>query len=291
LEFIRRIDIFKSVFDNVKGSNDTIFDIGEEYYLVPLDADEDEVFEHSPALKKKYKEKKKKDDLNRNQEWDSVVSSAYKTIQKLKSISFDIYDTKEIFNYFNEFINSLLKFSNFGNLYNFESYLSIFDETAEANFTPFSLLETLDYEYFYEEDKQEQDELIKKDTNLYKMKNLKDSFIETFIDINNTNFMDILTKLQTDNFMFDPRKEYVQLFKSFINSNQGNNLHLLNIFICILTKMLFYYSEGMQDKFEDFINDEDFFPNMNRILNYQIFLNQVIYLIYPIYHVKNLPLQ
>ena len=272
LEFIPKVDIFKNVFDHLKGSNDTIFDIGEEYYLVPLDKDEEEEFAHSPGLRNKLKERKKKEDLNRNEDWDFIKLEAYRAIQKLKSISFDIYDTKEIFNYLNEFVNSVLKFSNLGDLYNLENYLAFFDETAEANFTPFSLLETLDYEYFYEEDKQEKDELIKKDTNLYILKNLKDTFFETFIDINNTNFMDILTKIAGDNLMFDPRGKYVQLFKSFINSKQGNNYHLLNIFLCILTKMLFYYSEGMQDKFEDFINDEDFFPNMNRLLNIYLVL-------------------
>ena len=272
LEFIPKIDIFKNVFENLKGNNDDIFDIGEEYYLVPLDRDEEEEFEHSPALKKKLMEKNLNQSLNKNEDWDMVKLEAYKTIQKLQSISFDVYNTKEIFNYLNEFINATLQYSNLGNLYNLESYLAFFDETAEANFTPFSLLETLDYEYFYEEDKQEKDELIKKDANLYKLKSLKDSFFESFIDINNTNFIDIITKVESDSLMFDPRKKYVQVFKSFINSKQGNNFHLLNILLCILAKMLFYFSEGMQDKFEDFINDEDFFPNMNRLLNMYLVL-------------------
>ena len=272
LEFIPKIDIFKNTFDNLKGNNDKLFNIGEEYYLVPLDRGEEAEFENSPGLKKKLSEKNLNQSVNKNDGWDAVKLEAYKAIQKLKSISFDIYDTKEIFNYLNEFLNSTLKYSNLGNLYNLESYLAFFDETAEANFTPFSLLETLDYEYFYEEDKQEQDELIKKDFNLYKLKSLKDSFFETFIDINNTNFMDIITKVESDSLMFDPRKKYVELFKSFINSKQGNNFHLLNILLCILEKMLFYFSEGMQDKFEDFITDEDFFPNMNRLLNMYLVL-------------------
>jgi len=72
--------------------------------------------------------------------------------------------------------------------------------------------------------------------------------------------------------MYDYSKEYVELFKSFINSKEGNRFHLLNILLCILTKMLFYNSEGIQDKFEEFINDEDFFPNMNRLLNIYLVL-------------------
>ena len=272
LEFIPKIDIFRNVYVNLKGSNDSLFDIGEELYLVPLDKDEEEEFEHNPKLKKKMKEKKNQKDLNQNEDWDLVKLEAYKAIQRLKSISFDIYNTKEIYSYLNEYIDQLLKISNFGDLYNLQNYLGHFDETAEANFTPFSLLETLDYEYFYEEQEQEKDELIKNDSNLYKLKNLKDSFYESFIDINNTNFMDIITKFENDYLMFDFRKEYVQLFKSFINSKEGNHFHFLKILICILAKMLFYYNEGMQDKFEEFINDEDFFPNMNRLLNMYLVL-------------------
>ena len=272
LEFIRRVDIFRYVYINLKGSNDTLFDIGEEYYVFPLDADEDEEIEHNPRLKKKLKEKKANEELNRNEEWDKVKLEAYQDIQRLKSISFDIYDTKELYSYLNEYIDHILKISNLGHLYDLQSYLAHFDETAEANFTPFSLLETKDYEYFYEEDMEKKDELIKKDSNLYKLENLKDAFFESFIDINNTNFMEIITKVENDSLMFDFRKEYAELFKSFINSKEGNHFHNLNILLCILTKMFFYYNEGMQDKFEGFINDEDFFPNMNRLLNIYLVL-------------------
>ena len=272
LEYIRRIDIFRYVFIHLKGRNDDIFEIGEEYYLVLLDKDKDDLIEHNPRLKKQFNEKEMKEKSNPDKFWDSVDLEAYNAIQRLKSISFDIYNTKEIYNYLNEYINKVLKISNLGNLYDLQNYLAFFDETAEANFTPFSLLETLDYEYFYEEDKEEKDELIKKDPSLYKLKNLKDSFYESFIDINNTNFIDIVTKMDSDILLFDYRKEFVGLFKAFINSKEGNHFYYLNILICILTKMLFYYNEGMQDKFEDFINDEDFFPNMNKLLNMYLVL-------------------
>ena len=272
LEFLPKIDIFRNVFLNLKGANNAIFNIGEELYLIPLDKDEEEEIENNPRLKRKLKESKLKEESNKDGEWDLFKLKAYKAIQKLKSISFDIYNTKEIYSILNEYIGQLLKLSNLDHLYDLENYLSFFDETAEANFTPFSLLETLDYEYFYEENKQEKDELIKKDPNLFKLKNLKDSFFDSFIDINNTNFMDIINKVENDSLMFDFRKEYAELFKAFINSKEGNHFNLLKILLCILTKMFFYYSEGMQDKFEEFIYDEDFFPNMNRLLNIYLVL-------------------
>ena len=272
LEFLPKIDIFRNVFLNLKGANDELFNIGEELYLIPLDKDEDYEIENNPRLKKKLRENQLKQDSNKDEQWDLFKLKAYMALQKFKSISFDIYNTKEIYSTLNEYIGQILKFSNLDHLYDLESYLSFFDETAEANFTPFSLLETLDYEYFYEENKQEKEELIKKDSNLFKLKNLKDSFFESFIDINNTNFMDIITKVENDSLMFDFRKEYVELFQAFINSEESNRFNLLKILLCTLAKMLFYYSEGMQDKFEEFINDEDFFPNMNRLLNMYLVL-------------------
>ena len=270
IEFIPKIDIFRNVFNSLKGNNDTIFNIGEELYLVPLDKDEEEELEHRPGIKKKLKNSNQ--NITKEEEWDEVKLEAYKTLQKLKCISFDIYNTKEIHSYLNEFIDKVLKISNMSHLYNFQRYLAFFDETAEANFTPISLLETLDYEYFYEEEENEKEELIKTDSNLFKLQNLKNYFYETFIDINNTNFMDIITKVITDSIMFDFNKIFCDLFKSFIISKEGNKFHLLNIFLCTLTKMLFYYSEGLQDKFEDFINDHDFFPNLNRLLNIYLVL-------------------
>ena len=58
-----------------------------------------------------------------------------------------------------------------------QSYLEVYDTMAEANFTPFSLVETLDYEYFYEEEQKKDEELIAKDLQLYKLKNISDVFL------------------------------------------------------------------------------------------------------------------
>ena len=263
-EFISKIDIFKSVYDALKKDNvESNFMIKEELYVNTLDKNSDEELDD-------YKEIKLK--VSSDEEWEKIKLKAYNTIQNLKSITFDIYNTNGLYSYLNEFIDTILKFSNLSHLYNLQTYLEVYDETAEANFTPFSLLETLDYEYFYDEKKQEKDEEIKQDTNLYKLKYIKDTFFENFIDINNTNFMEIINKIESDNSSIDYTKEYVDLFKSFITSKEGNKFRLLNIFICILAKMLFYSNEKLQDKFEDFINDEFFFPNMNIILNMYLVL-------------------
>ena len=272
LEFIPKIDIFRNVFYSLKGDNDTVFNIGEELYLIPLDKDADEEFEHRPGMKKKFDENIANSPIPKDEEWDSIKLEAYKTIQKLKSISFDIYNTKAIYSYLNEYIDMILKFSKLNQFYYLQGYLGFFDVTAEANFTPFCLLETIDYEYFYEDMKQKKDELVKKDPNLYKLYKLRRSFMDSFIDINNTNFMDIITKIINDDAIFDFNKTFVDLFKNFINSKEGNHFHILKLLVCILAKMFFYYNEGMQDKLVDFINDKEFFPNMNKLLNIYLVL-------------------
>ena len=181
----------------------------------------------------------------------------------MTSISFNVYDKKKIYCYLTESIDSLIKRCNMNPKYNLQSYLEYYDVMAESNFTPFSLLETWDYEYFYEDKAEENNELIKKDHFLYKLENLKFSFINTFIDINNTNFLDVITKISDEN---DFRKKYIFYFLSFLNSNEGNDLVKLEINLCILTKMMFYDSEGMQSNFLD-IKNNYFFLNLNLDIN------------------------
>ena len=195
--------------------------------------------------------------------WNIELEKINKKIDDMTSISFNVYDKKKIYCYLTESIDSLIKRCNMNPKYNLQSYLEYYDVMAESNFTPFSLLETWDYEYFYEDKAEENNELIKKDHFLYKLENLKFSFINTFIDINNTNFLDVITKISDEN---DFRKKYIFYFLSFLNSNEGNDLVKLEINLCILTKMMFYDSEGMQSNFLDIKND-NFFLNLNLDIN------------------------
>ena len=202
-----------------------------------------------------------------NEEWNNELAIINERINKMKSISFDVYNKRKIYCYLTESIDSLIKVCDFNQKYNLQNFLEYYDVMAESNFTPFSLLETLDYEYFYDEKMEETNELIKQDHYLFKIENLKNSFFSTFIDINNTNFLDIITTTSGENILFDFRKQYIDYFLSFINSIEGNHLHKLEINLCILTKMMFYDSEGMQNKFTNIIKDQVFFPNLNNVLN------------------------
>ena len=206
-------------------------------------------------------------DNNDNEEWEAEVAIINERINKMKSISFDVYNKRKIYCYLTESIDALIRKCGLNQKYNLQNFLEYYDVRAESNFTPFSLLETLDYEYFYDEEMEETNELIKQDHYLFKIENLKNSFFSTFIDINNTNFLDVITSASGENFVFDFRKKYIDYFLSFINSIEGNHLHKLEINLCILTKMMFYDSEGMQNKFTNILKDEDFFPNLNKLLN------------------------
>ena len=90
----------------------------------------------------------------------------------MKSISFNVCNKKKIYCYLCESIDSLIKKCKINSKYNLQNYLEYYDVTTESNFTPFSLLETLDYEYFYEEEFEESNEFIKHDHFLYKIENI-----------------------------------------------------------------------------------------------------------------------
>jgi hypothetical protein len=202
-----------------------------------------------------------------DENWRIELTKIDERMNQMQSISFDVYNKKKIYSILTESIDALIRNCGFNQKYNLQNFLEYYDVMAESNFTPFSLLETLDYEYFYDEKMEEDIELIKQDHYLFKLENLKNSFFSTFIDINNTNFLDVITSTSGENFFYDFRKKYINYFLSFINSIEGNHLHKLEINLCILTKMMFYNSEGMQNKFEKIVKDQYFFPNLNNILN------------------------
>ena len=250
LDFLEKINIFQIIYQEIKKhyhNNKNIFFLEDEIYNPGST---------SAATQGIV------DDV-----WNIELSKVDERINKMKSISFDLYNNKKIYCYLTESIDALIKYCGFNQKYNLQNFLEYYDVMAESNFTPFSLLETLDYEYFYDEKMEENNKVIQQDYYLYTIENLKNSFFSTFIDINNTNFLDVITGSSGENFLFDFRKKYINYFLSFLNSIEGNHLHKLEINLCILTKMMFYDSEGMQNKLSNILNNQDFFPNLNAILN------------------------
>ena len=233
----------------------------------------DSFYQIYQKIRKKYKEDDDEitiDDgiINDNESnWNVESEKIKEKINDMRAISFNIYNKKNIYCYLTESVDSLIKICKINLKYNLQNYLEYYDVMAESNFTPFSLLETLDYEYFYDEKAEEVNELIKKDQLLFKIESIKNSFINTFLDIHKTNFLEVFTSASSDNYIYDFRQKFINYFLSFLNSNEGNELRKLEINLCVFTKMMFYDSEGMQSKFKSFNDDNNFFLNLNKDIN------------------------
>ena len=196
-----------------------------------------------------------------------------KILERIQSVNFNIYNKKELYKYLSEGIDEIFKETKINQNLCLQKYLEEFDTMAEANFTPFSLVETLDYEYFYEEESDELERKMMKDLMISRLKNLEYSFIKTFIDINNTNFLSVISTISNETIVVDYRQKIVDYFHSFLNSIEGNTSSKLEVLLCIITKMLFYDGDEMQTRFESLINDKFFFPNFNKLLNQNIVLS------------------
>ena len=196
-----------------------------------------------------------------------------KILDRITATNFNIYNKKELYKYLSESIEEIFAETQLNKEICLSKYLEVFDTMAEANFTPFSLLETLDYEYFYEEESNELEKELAKDRTISVIKNIEDSFIKTFIDINNTNFLSVISTISNETVVVDYRQKVVDYFHSFLNSIDGNTSSKLEVLLCIITKMLFYDGDEMQGKFESLINDKFFFPNFNKLLNQNIVLS------------------
>jgi len=83
---------------------------------------------------------------------------------------------------------------------------------AEANFTPFSLIEVWDYEYFYEEESDEKEKELSKNIQASKLIKIKENFLETFIDVNNTSFLCVFQSISNETIVIDFRKKLWIIF-------------------------------------------------------------------------------
>ena len=242
LDFLQKIDSFHQIYQKIRQS---------------YKDDNDEISIYDEII----------NDNDNESNWNVESEKIKEKLNDMRAISFNIYNKKKIYCYLTESIDSLIKISKINLKYNLQNYLEYYDVMAESNFTPFSLLETLDYEYFYDEKAEEENELIKKDQLLFKIESLKNSFINTFIDIHKTNFLEVFTSPSSDTYNYDFRQKYIDYFLSFLNSNEGNELRKLEINLCVFTKMMFYDSDGMQSKFKSINDDDNFFINLNKDIN------------------------
>ena len=216
--------------------------------------------------------------LSFNNLYDNIKEN--KEYQYLMNVNFNIFDREELFRYINKAIFDIFKQTKINEEYCLQKYLEMYDVYNEANFPPFSLIEVYDYEYFYQWPEKKEEDKENEDTNIYpkeignkieKLKKSKESYIDDFKNISKTAFFYILN-FESLNKNIDFGAKYVNLFQAFINSTQSHYFDNYRTLLCIMTKILFYNGEHIQELFNDMVYDKYFFKNLNRELNYNIVL-------------------
>jgi hypothetical protein len=217
------------------------------------------------------------------QNYTSYLYSENKDYIYINKRDFNIFNKEELYKCAMKNINDIYKITKINEEYCLQKYLEIYDVYNEANFPPFSLIEVYDYEYFYEgqNNKKEEKTDLKNDINNLllnmdegeklneKLNNMRELYLEQFRNISDTAFLSLLSGDSTDK-KIDFGEKYVNLFQAFINSTQSNNFTNYKTLLCIMTKMLFYDGEHIQNLFKEMAYDKYFFKNLNRELNYYI---------------------
>ena len=193
-------------------------------------------------------------------------------IEDLQNKNIDMYNVHNLYSIINDEIFQIFKETNINKDYELQSYLDIFDNTNEANFAPFSLIETYDYEYFYQADSEKQEKEASKDKYKKTLIDLEKYFIEQFVDITNTNYFYVFTSLSNENIRLDYRRKIVDYFMSFLISSESYKLSKISPLICVIDKLLFYDGEAMQPKFSKLNENKYFFSIFNSKLHELIIL-------------------
>lgn len=186
-----------------------------------------------------------------------------KILLKFKNIKFDVFDRNEIFIHIAEGLQSIFNLTHICDATNMSSFLKKYDLKQEKNFTPFSLIEIYDYEYFYQFNKETKDSFI------------LNRYIKEFIDINKTNFISVIQGISNESNKVNYRKRIIFYFLNYfkmqsvskdifsINKNYDeDNFYYL---LCLIAKICFYDTNEMQKNFKHLLN-ENFFNTMLKLL-------------------------
>ena len=230
IKFLNRKDVFLKVLKDIDNGKEKINSNEYEYLIITE---------------------------NRNKDYKFIVNN-----------KFVISDIKELFSRVIKNIYDIYKRTKIDEEFSLSKYLEIYDIFNEANFPPFSLLEIKDYEYFYEKEEEKHINNIK-NSNINRLDKINNEFLKQFKHISTTSFLGVLTGDSTDK-KFDFGYNFTELFESFINSTESDNLKNYRALLCILDKMLFYDCSHFQSLFTEMIYDKNFFNNINRELNYYI---------------------
>ena len=177
----------------------------------------------------------------------------------LQNKNIDLYNVQYLYSIINNEIFQIFQETKLNEDYELQNYLDIFDNTNEANFTPFSLIETYDYEYFYQADSEKEEKEASKDKYKKILIDLEKNFIEQFVDLTNTNYYYVFTNLQNENIRLDYRRKIVDYFISLFISSESYKLTKISPLICIIDKLLFYEGEEMHPRFSRLNENKYFF--------------------------------
>lgn len=198
---------------------------------------------------------------------DEVSNNNEKVMKEITSKDFNIFNKIKLYKIILEEIEHIFNETHINQLVSLSNYLDIFDNMSEANFTPFSLVETYDYEYFYNEESEED---VSKDKLQMRINITKSEYIQQFTNITNTNFFSVISTISNESVRVDYRKKIVDYFHAFLLSSEGSVLSKLETLLCIIDKMLFYDGEETQSTFSKVKYEKFFFPNINNLLHENI---------------------
>ena len=244
VEFIKKKEVFIKILEDIEDNKVLIIPNNYEYLL---------------------------NNINNNKDYIFIINR-----------DFNVFDKEMLFKFAIKSIYDIYKITKINEDYCLQKYLEIYDVYNEANFPPFSLIEVYDYEYFYEGQNNKIEENNNEGNNNFiidfmndnnfqkdKLNTMRELYLEQFRNISDTAFLNLLSGDAMDK-RIDYGEKYVKLFQSFINSTQSNNFTTYRTLLCIMTKMLFYDGEHIQELFKEMASDKYFFKNLNRELNYYI---------------------
>ena len=192
-------------------------------------------------------------------------------INHFKNKNFNVFNRDEIYKYLSGVIDDILRKTKMNNDISLSYFLALYDTAQERNFSPFCLLETKDYEFFYEEEKIKKHQEFAQDVYLKKIAEIKSYYIDGFYDINNTNYFNTIQSLTNESITL--RRNIINYFKSYLNSDLQNDI--FDSLLCIITRNFFYDVGSMQQNLK-LVLDNTFFSNFNSLLKKNIYRNFIL---------------
>ena len=184
---------------------------------------------------------------------------------KLRRRKFDIMDKNQLYSIVTIIIKEILSGTKADQYASLESFLKEYDTLKDYNFSPPSFIETNDFEFFYTESSEEKAE---ETPCAQKIKAIQMFYTEQFVNVENTNFLEIISGIFDESDQVDYRKEIMNYFVLYMqyDNYKCNNLYSI---LCIVNKMLFYDSSGSRGDIK-FLKEQqynNFFKQYNFILH------------------------